>query len=244
MDGLRKNSGSEMESHIQEIAAPAERTAGAWPGLKQSPSRARRGPAQQEFDFVSDLEATVAGSAIPRRVLDEIAALAYRRWPRADDAIADVLWRECGGSLGANARRAVATAFLAEEDRRHRTFCVGLGLACHDGSPERYGPGSWTLSQEWPASVPVFVIDGVRNRTGEFVAVRLDSKAFHRASSVLRSVICAVGSDDYVRPPAAMWRRIWNGGRRGEAGVMTELLVGLRPSGEQDLSIDRKEKAP
>ena len=181
---------------------------------------------------------------VPDRVYREMGEIADRMGQRAREAITDLLWRECGETLGAHARNVIADEFLSERAEWQRAFLESLGLSPPSMASGCFGPGTWTLTQDWLSQGPFFVIDGVCGPTGDFVTVWLEARAFHRASSVLRAVTRAIGPGDYTMPSAYEWRRIWHGGRKGESGIMTKLLVSLRPSGEQDLWNDRKEKAP
>lgn len=213
-------------------------------GFLQQPYQIRRGALQGEFDFVSELDehsAFVAGAVIPDRVLQEMSSLANRLGQKAARLIEDVLWRECGRVYGADARRVIAAEFLSQEAKCHRSFFIGIGLECHEESPYRYGPGSWRLAADWQPCGPVYVISGIRTPAGDFASIRLEAKAFHRAASVLQAVVRAIGPGDYTKPPASEWSRIWHGGRKAEAGVMAELLAGLRRGGEYRLSVDLKE---
>jgi hypothetical protein len=201
------------------------------------------GPLQAEFPFVAELpeqSTTIADYAIPDHVLREMALLADRKGAKASAAIEGLLFRECGTTLEAGARRAITARFLADRAGRQEAFLEGLGLHRDAESPARCVPGTWSISQEWAATGLVFKIVGIRNHTGDVVSVRLDSKAFHRAASVIQAVIRAIGQGDYTKPPASEWRRIWHG-RKGEPGVMAELLVGLKRRDEQLVAVDNTE---
>lgn len=200
---------------------------------------AGRRPIQREIQFPIDPEQPQAHS-VPDHVHREMVEIADRLGRLAHEAITDVLWRECGETLGAQARSVIAAEFLAARAERQQAFLESLGLEHREGTPPCYGPGGWTLKQEWHPHGPVFVIDGVCSPAGDVVAAWLDARAFHRAASVLQAVIRSIGPGNYTKPPADEWRRIWFGSRKGEPGVMAELLVGLRTGGEQVHSIDKE----
>jgi hypothetical protein len=186
---------------------------------------------QTEFDFVAELpeqSTRIADYPVPDCAVREMISLAERKGRKAADAIADILLRECGSTLGAAARRLIAARFLTDRADRQRAFLEGLGLRCNAGSLDRYGPGSWTLTQERRPSGPLFVISGIRSPAGGFVCARLEAKAFYRAASALKAIVRAIGPGDYAKPPASEWRRIWDGDRQRAAGLMAALLVGGR----------------
>ncbi len=179
---------------------------------------------QTTFGFLAEIEPPRA-HLVSDHVHDEMCEIADRMGRRGLEAIEGVFRREYGETLGDQATSVIAGELVAKRAEQQRAFLVSLGLACHDWRDE-YGPGSWTLTEEWQTHGRICVIGGVRNCTGEFLSVRLDSKAFHRASSVLRAVIHAIGPGNYLKPTAAEWRRIWHGSRKGELGVMTQLQIG------------------
>jgi len=186
-------------------------------------------PLQAQFAFIAELpeqSTTIADYSVPDHVQRELALLAGRKGRKASAAIEDLLLRECGTTLGAAARRVIAAGFLAERAERQRVFLQGIGLHRDEESP-RYFLGSWTLSQQWAATGPVFTITGLRDAAGGSVSVRLAAKAFHRAASVLTAITRALGPGDYARPSASEWQRIWHGGRKDAAGLMAQLLASL-----------------
>jgi hypothetical protein len=194
-------------------------------------SEVSHSPHQTQFAFVAELpeqSTCIADYSVPDRVLREMALLADRMGHKAADAVADVLFRECSETFGETARRAITTGFLAERADRWRSFLEGLGLCRDTVLPDRYSPGSWTLSEKWGASGPVFIVGGIRSPEAGLTSARLEAKAFHRAASALRAIIRAIGPGDYAKPPAAEWRRIWHGERQDEAGLMAALLAGLK----------------
>jgi len=201
-------------------------------------------PLQTVFPFIAELpeqSTTIADYAIPDHVLREMALLADRKGRKASAAIEDLLLRECGATLGSVARRAIAAGFLAERAERQQAFLEGLGLRRDEESPDCYAPGTWSISQEWRPSGPVFTITGIRDLVGGSASARLDAKAFYRAASVLNAITRAIGPGDYAKPSPEEWRRIWHGSRQGKPGVMAELLVGLNRCDEQLVAVDSTE---
>lgn len=187
-------------------------------------------PLQTEFPFVDELpeQWTALGDySVPDHVLREMTLLADRMGHKAATAIEDVLVRECGTTLGSTARRAIAARFLADRAERQRAFLEGLGLRRDEESPDRYATGTWSISQGWAATGPVFTITGIRDAAGGSISVRLGAREFHRAASVMTAIIRAIDPGDYAKPSSEEWRRIWHGSRQDETGLMAHLLAGL-----------------
>lgn len=187
-------------------------------------------PLQTEFPFVADLpeqSSSIADYSIPERVLREVTVLADRKGAKASAAIEDILFRECGETLGSVARRAIAAGFLAERAERQQAFLEGLGLRRNEESPDGYATGTWSISQGWAATGPIFTIAGIRDAAGGSISVRLGAREFHRAASVMTAIIRVIDPGDYAKPSPEEWRRIWHGGSQNEAGLMAQLLAGL-----------------
>jgi hypothetical protein len=127
-------------------------------------------------------------------------------------------------SLGRRARRDVADLF----DRAARVsgLLKGLGLACSATDPATYSPGTWTLAVQCDGQRFVFVVSGIRTKSGGATSARMSAEVFSSACRAWRAIAKAAGVDEREKPPAAEWRQIWWGvssKRRSVVGVRNAL---------------------